>query len=222
MRLEIISRSLMLFLFVSAIAFTGTSTAQENKIPEKTPDSVDTAISDGYKEIKSRQAEIKSAKSENENTSESDESVDQSSDVDESVNSEQSDDLPAVLSDVVRKPLYQSRGKRDPFKPFIKAPKEKEVIITKATPPIKRFPLDEFRIVGIVWVDNQPKAMVVDPEQNTYFLGVDDEIGNKDGVILEVRENGLLVREKRYFEDVFGQQKVEVKKSVLAFAEEEE
>ena len=81
--------------------------------------------------------------------------------------------------------------------------------------------MEEYRIVGIVWVDNEPKAMVVDPEKNTYFLGKTDEIGNKNGVIIEVNENGLLVSEKRFFEDVFGEQKVEVKKSVLAFVDED-
>ena len=63
----------------------------------------------------------------------------------------------------------------------------------------------------------EPKAMVVDPEKNTYYLGVGDEIGNKNGEIIEVRDNGLLVQEKRYYEDVFGNSKVEVEKSVLAF-----
>ena len=121
----------------------------------------------------------------------------------------------------MNKPLYEASGKRDPFKPFIKTPKEKEAVITATTPPIKRFPLEEYRIVGIVWVDNEPKAMVVDPEKNTYFLGKTDEIGNKNGVIIEVNENGLLVSEKRFFEDVFGEQKVEVKKSVLAFVDED-
>ena len=63
--------------------------------------------------------------------------------------------------------------------------------------------------------------MVIDPEKNTYFLGKNDEIGNRNGVILEIRDNGLLVSEKRFFEDVFGEEKVEIKKSVLAFVEEE-
>lgn len=117
---------------------------------------------------------------------------------------------------------YSSRGKRDPFKPFIQAPKEtKQTPISESTPPIKRYALNQYRIVGIVRFGENPKAMVVDPEQNTYYLGVNDEIGNRNGEIIEVRDNGLLVQEKRFYEDVFGNSKVEVEKSVLAFVEEE-
>ena len=111
---------------------------------------------------------------------------------------------------------------RDPFRPFIKIVEKKEVEteVGKSVPPIKRYPLEQFRLVGIVWVGEQPKVMVVDPEKNTYFLGVGDEIGSREGKIIEVRESGIMVEEKNYFEDVFGEKKVETVNSVLAFREE--
>lgn len=204
---------------------------------EKTKDSTDTALVDGVKVIQEKNAE-------NDVSTSTTEDVEYLEDqgleveVDEDVESDNVQEIPDVGTEInpdllvpqprieaerdADKPLYEAFGKRDPFKPFIKTPKEKEAVITETTPPIKRFPLAEYRIVGIVWVANEPKAMVVDPEKNTYFLGKADEIGNKNGVIIEVNENGLLVSEKRFFEDVFGEQKVEVKKSVLAFADEDE
>jgi Tfp pilus assembly protein PilP len=119
------------------------------------------------------------------------------------------------------KPLYTSQGKRDPFRPSIKLEEEREVKpqVSQLVPPIKRYPLEEFRLVGILWAGQQPKAMIVDPEKNTYVLGIGDEIGNSQGRIIEVRESGILVEEKRQLEDVFGQKKIEVRKSVLAFRE---
>ena len=119
------------------------------------------------------------------------------------------------------KPLYTPQGKRDPFRPFIKLEEEREVKpqVSQLVPPIKRYPLEEFRLVGILWAGQQPKAMIVDPEKNTYVLGIGDEIGNSQGRIIEVRESGILVEEKRQLEDVFGQKKIEVRKSVLAFRE---
>ncbi|HML96037.1 MAG TPA: pilus assembly protein PilP [Thermodesulfobacteriota bacterium] len=116
------------------------------------------------------------------------------------------------------RPPYDPAGKRDPFKPFIKlvdipAAGPAPVVV----PPIQRYSLDQFRISGIVWMSGKPRAMVVDPEGNTYFLGDGDRIGNKEGEILEVRENGLLVEETIRSEDVYGEVKVETKKSVLAF-----
>lgn len=119
-------------------------------------------------------------------------------------------------------PFLNPQNRRDPFKPFIKIIREPEAkpALSELVPPIKKYPLQEFRLVGIIWVGKEPKAMVVDPERNTYVLGIGDEIGNSQGRIVEIRENGIMVEEKRYFEDIFGERKVEVKRSVLAFKEE--
>ncbi|MEQ9617930.1 MAG: pilus assembly protein PilP [Deltaproteobacteria bacterium] len=120
------------------------------------------------------------------------------------------------------KPPYDSAGKRDPFKPFLKLVATPVGPSPVVRPPIQRYSLDQFRISGIVWIGGNPQAMVVDPEENTYFLGVGDKIGNNEGVILEVRDTGLLVQETARFENVYGEVKVEVKESVLAFQDDEE
>lgn len=207
---------------------------------EKVKDSTDTALVDGVKVIQKAQdddglsaEDLQDAPNNQDIPSPDEITQDPNVTIDADIDEEtvQDDEIivdaektePRItIEESLTRPLYQAFGKRDPFKPFIKEPKEREAAISETTPPIKRFPLDEYRIVGIVWVDNEPRAMVVDPEKNTYFLGKSDEIGNRNGVILEVTENGLLVNEKRFFEDIFGEQKVEVKKSVLAFADEED
>jgi len=198
--------------------------AQES---EKVKNSTDTALVDGVKQIQKANMEAEAGSDSDELKQDSEAEID----IDLDEESGQGDEIlgdfekpkPRItIEESLTRPLYRAFGKRDPFKPFIKEPKEREASISETTPPIKRFPLDEYRIVGIVWVDNEPRAMVVDPEKNTYFLGKSDEIGNRNGVILEVSANGLLVNEKRFFEDVFGDQKVEIKKSVLAFADEED
>lgn len=187
---------------------------------EKTPDSIDTTISDGYikiKETRERVKEFAEGEIDEESKNVEGHNLEEASEIDNFQTPPAAEELGVPL----QRPLYQSKGKRDPFKPFVKTPKESEITISQTAPPIKRFNLEEFRVVGVVWVKNEPKAMVVDPEKNTYFLGKNDEIGNRNGIILEVRENGLLVSEKRFFENVFGEQKVEIKKSVLAFVDEE-
>lgn len=210
---------LMFSLMLSSSFFVPHLFAQDDSV--KVPDSTDTTISDGYIKIKETREKVKEFAEEgiDEESSDSDEyGLEKANEIDSS----QTSPAPEVLGSLLQRPLYNSKGKRDPFKPFVKAPKEREISITAATPPIKRFALEEYRIAGVVWVDNKAKAMVVDPEKNTYFIGKNDEIGNRNGIILEVRENGLLVSEKRFFEDVFGQQRVEIKKSVLAFVDEDE
>lgn len=116
---------------------------------------------------------------------------------------------------------FRSPGElRDPFRPFIKlVSEEKESGDGSLVPPIRRYELHEFRIAGILWIEGEPRAMVVDPEKNTYYLAVGDEIGNMGGVILEIRESGMLVKETRRYEDLFGESKVEVRKVVLSFQE---
>ncbi len=119
------------------------------------------------------------------------------------------------------KPRYDSTGMRDPFEPFIKLVDTPSGPPPVVRPPIQRYPLNRFRLAGIVWIGDEPKAMIVDPEANTYFLGIGDKIGNKDGVIMEVRERGILVQERTSFENIYGDVKVEVKRSILAFQSEE-
>lgn len=118
-----------------------------------------------------------------------------------------------------KKSLYNPKNKRDPFKPFIKLIKEEDTGVSYLVPPIKRYQLQEFRLAGVVWVEGEPRAMVIDPEKNTYYLGTGDEIGNREGIIIQIGENGMIVEEKRYLEDVFGNKKVEVDKVLLAFQE---
>lgn len=118
--------------------------------------------------------------------------------------------------------VYDPSGKRDPFKPFIKLTQnenETKPRVNELLPPIKRYSLEEFKLVGVLWMKKRPKAMIVDPEKNTYVLSVGDEIGNMQGKIVEIRNNGILVEEKKHFENVFGEKKVETATSVLAFRE---
>lgn len=115
---------------------------------------------------------------------------------------------------------YHPEGKRDPFRPFLKIINKEEQKGVGNLPPIKKYQLQEFKIVGIIWIEGSPKAMVIDPEGNTYYLNIGDQIGNREGTILEIGDNGILVQEKRYSEDVFGKKKLEVSKVVLAFTEE--
>ena len=115
------------------------------------------------------------------------------------------------------KQRYDSTGMRDPFKPFIRLVDRPSGPSPIVRPPIRRYPLNSFRLAGIIWIGDEPKAMIVDPEANTYFLGVGDKIGNKEGEIMEVRDRGILVQEKTRLENIYGEERIEVKKSVLAF-----
>ncbi len=126
-----------------------------------------------------------------------------------------------VLSASERRPPYDPRDKRDPFKPFIRTTKPGPTPTPKSVIdfPIKRYALKDFRLVGIMWIGDVPKAMVVDPAKNTYFLTLGDEIGNNNGRILEIRDHGVLIQEKTIYEDMFGVKKEKINNIILAFIE---
>ena len=113
---------------------------------------------------------------------------------------------------------------RDPFKPFIKLrPKlSGKTPLSEDVPAIKRFPLDKYKIVGIVIREKgKSKALIVDPEKNSHFLGKNDEIGNNSGKIIAVSNNGLVVKEKVYTEDDLGRLVAREKETVLDYIVED-
>lgn len=132
-------------------------------------------------------------------------------------------DLDEFIKEIYSKEdFYSPTDKRDPFKPFVKvvdAEIEIKPEFNPLLPPIKRFALSQFKLVGVMWLESVPQAMLTDPERNTYILSVGDEIGNRQGSIVEIRENGIAVEEKYYLENAEGQRSVEIRKSVLAFTE---
>ena len=227
---EFMLRNLRTAAVVAAFCLVSGICSYSQELDEQAPE--ESAISEGYKVIKNARDEDSPAGPKEPEDGSADAVVPEESSRGETApnpegeneqTAEQSpegrgDDLLAIEGES----RYDSRGKRDPFKPFLKlisTPVSTDQLAIK--PPIQRYSLDQFRLSGIVKIGNEPKAMVVDPENNTYFLGVGDLIGNKDGEIIEVRESGLLVKETTRYENVYGQVKVDVRESVLAFQKDE-
>ncbi|MGI9535019.1 MAG: pilus assembly protein PilP [Thermodesulfobacteriota bacterium] len=132
-------------------------------------------------------------------------------------------DLDLFIKDIYSKEkFYNPIDKRDPFQPFlnvIEDDKEYTPDIDPLAPPIKRYKLNQFKLVGVFWLENIPQAMIIDPEKNTYMLGIGDEVGRHDGKIVEIRENGISVQEKKYFINSEGLKSIKLSKSILAFKE---
>lgn len=133
-------------------------------------------------------------------------------------------DLDLFMKDIYSKEqFYNPIDKRDPFRPFIKVVDtglvQDDDIIDPLAPPIRRYKLDQFKLVGVFWLENTPQAMLVDPEKNTYMLTVGDHVGNRDGKIVEIRENGISVEEKIRYKNAEGLRSIKLSKSILAFKE---
>ena len=133
-------------------------------------------------------------------------------------------DLELFIKDIYSKEqFYNPIDKRDPFRPFLKVidvgDRELNPEIDPLAPPIKRYKLQQFKLVGVFWLENTPQAMIIDPEKNTYMLTVGDEVGNREGKIIEIRENGISVQERKYFINADGLRSIKLSKSILAFKE---
>lgn len=95
---------------------------------------------------------------------------------------------------------------RDPFaKP--KSILEKEIEVSKPIidpsvyidtriEAIRRYPLRNYSLVGIIFDVENPKAMVKDPDNNMHLLTITQRIGNQEGQIVKIERGELVVEEK--------------------------
>lgn len=91
--------------------------------------------------------------------------------------------------------IYDTKGRRDPFQPYVemRAPEEGE--IQGPLLPLQRFDIDDIKLTGIIWDVKNPKALFIDPGKQTHVLGRDDRIGRNNGYIAVIREGEVVVVE---------------------------
>lgn len=106
---------------------------------------------------------------------------------------------PASSSAVVGSGLGMSEllELRDPFRP--KSFQGEAKVYRGA---LENFPSDAFKMVGVVTGPNRARAVLIDPEGHTHFVALNAKIGTRNGSIVAIQEDKVLVREK--IADVFG------------------
>ena len=91
-------------------------------------------------------------------------------------------------------------GDRDPFSPpkYIKDMElvKPEDIIDKQMEAIRRWPLVEYKLKGIIWDVKNPKAMILDKLNTLHLLKRNYRIGNREGLISEINESEIVVVQK--------------------------
>lgn len=94
---------------------------------------------------------------------------------------------PAVGAVDIPKDLLQQR---DPFKmPEILRPQGPHS-------DLEMFPADQFKLVGVLAGGSQLRAMISSPNGKTYFVKKGMILGTRKGVISQISESALTVREK--------------------------
>lgn len=93
-------------------------------------------------------------------------------------------------------------GERNPFMPpkyildmeYVKP--EDVVYIDDRMEAIRRWPLSDYVLIGIIWDVRQPKAMIRDKNNTLHLLKKNQRVGNKDGVISQINEGEMIVLER--------------------------
>ncbi len=91
--------------------------------------------------------------------------------------------------------LYNPKGKRDPFEPFIKSERKSAESELAAVPPLQRYDINELRFVGVIWTAKGARALVEDIEGKGYSVTVGTKIGRSGGVVTRITDGQLFVGE---------------------------
>jgi len=98
--------------------------------------------------------------------------------------------------------VYNPAGKRDPFVAFLKVYKKDATPSTGSLPPLQRYELGEFRLVGVIWGAKVSRALVENSEGKGFTLTVGTKIGRSGGVVTRITDKEVVVREE--FRDYMG------------------
>jgi type IV pilus assembly protein PilP len=88
---------------------------------------------------------------------------------------------------------YDPTGKRDPFRSFVKDKLRDDAADVES--PLEQFELGQLTISGVVWQADRRRALVLDPSGQAYVVKTGDRIGKNDGVVTEIDDSALVVRE---------------------------
>ena len=94
-------------------------------------------------------------------------------------------------------------GDRNPFMPpryilemeYLKP--QKEMTIDNKMEAIRRWPLLDYQVVGVLWDVKNPKAMVKDKQGTLHVIRKNNRIGNLEGIVAEINEGEIVVMEKK-------------------------
>ncbi len=90
--------------------------------------------------------------------------------------------------------VYNPIGKRDPFRSFLSTGGR----VKDETPrtPLQRYEIDEYRLVGIIWGIDRPRALVEDPDRIGHVMEIGTYIGKNWGKVTQITSTDVVVTEE--------------------------
>lgn len=91
-------------------------------------------------------------------------------------------------------------GERDPFRPpaYIEdtqKPPVNDKITDESIEAIRRWPLQVYKPIAVIWDVSDPKVMVLDANNVMHLLKKNYRIGNQNGIVTEINEGEIVVNE---------------------------
>ncbi|MCL4557213.1 MAG: pilus assembly protein PilP [Deltaproteobacteria bacterium] len=105
--------------------------------------------------------------------------------------------IPTAVTSTTSMYYYNPAGKPDPFEPFDISKVKPNTALT----PLQQFSLDQLSLKGIIWGVTNAKAIIADPTNKTYIVGIGTKIGKNNGVIIRIMNDRIVVLEQ--YTDVF-------------------
>ncbi|MEO5971335.1 MAG: pilus assembly protein PilP, partial [Bdellovibrionia bacterium] len=96
--------------------------------------------------------------------------------------------IDALFSTSIAEFIYKLR---DPFKMS-----EAEIKVSEAKTDLERYPIGEFKLVGVLTGPKHIRAMLLAPDGKTYFVSERAKIGVSGGIVHRIAPDGIQIREK--------------------------
>lgn len=93
--------------------------------------------------------------------------------------------------------VYNPIGKRDPFRSFLGTGGDgNDGGDDSPRTPLQRYELDEYRLVGIIWGVDRPRALVEDPDRVGHVMEIGTYIGKNWGKVTQITSTEVVVTEE--------------------------
>jgi hypothetical protein len=99
--------------------------------------------------------------------------------------------------------VYDSTGKRDPFRNF-KWERPDRLRLREVTGPLEQFDLSQLSLIAVVWKTGNARALIQDPSGGSYIIAEGARIGKNEGFVTAIDDN--MVRVKETYVDFLGRE----------------
>lgn len=92
--------------------------------------------------------------------------------------------------------VYNPIGKRDPYRAFLSMGARGSVEDETPRTPLQKYEIDEYRLVGIIWGIDRPRALVEDPDLVGHVMEIGTYIGKNWGKVTQITSSEVVVTEE--------------------------